>query len=323
MCGIAGIFNNTSSFLLPELKKMTDSLIHRGPDGDGHWVDEEEGIALGHRRLAIIDLSEAAKQPMTFQNKYVITFNGEIYNYIEIRHLLMSCGYIFMSNSDTEVLLAAYDKWGTECLKYFDGMFAFALYDKQNKTLFCARDRFGEKPFYYSWSAKKFVFASEMKALWKTDVSKSINNRLLYLFLTYSLHDDPSEPSHTFFSDIFRLKPAHYILYKKNVSPVQVCYWKINPEGIDNSITFDNACNKFRELFFDSVIKRLRSDVSVGTSLSGGLDSSSVVCAIDELVNKTNEFQKTFSAEEGTRYSVQIISSNFVNQFYCVFEAAS
>lgn len=295
MCGIAGIYTSYSSGLFPVLKKMTDSLVHRGPDGEGFWIDEDEGIALGHRRLAIIDLSDAGKQPMTYQNKFTITFNGEIYNYLEIRKTLNEFGYKFYTDSDTEVILAAYDLWGPECLQRFDGMFAFALYDIEKKLLFCARDRFGEKPFFYSLSSQKFVFASEMKALWKADVSNSVNNRLLYLFLTYGLHDDPCEPSHTFFNEIFRLKPAHYIIYKKNVPPEQICYWKINPEKVDKTITFDEACNKFRELFITSVTRRLRSDVPVGTSLSGGLDSSSVVCTID-LLKQSDEVQKTFSA---------------------------
>lgn len=324
MCGIAGIYNTDTSCLFSDIKKMTDALIHRGPDGEGQWIDEDNGIALGHRRLAIIDLSEAAKQPMIFQDRYVVTFNGEIYNYIEIRQILINSGYSFVSNSDTEVLLAAYDKWGTECLQYFDGMFAFAIFDKQSKTLFCARDRFGEKPFYYSWTKQKFVFASEMKALWSVGVSKSVHNNQLYLFLTYALHEDPGEPSHTFFSEIYRLKPAHYLLYKKNIPPVQVCYWKINQEETDHSITFENACIKFRELFYSSVLKRLRSDVSVGTSLSGGLDSSSVACTIENLMGKSGEVQKTFSArfkdptlDEGKYMSEVIKNTNITH--YCTW----
>ncbi|MFN5910890.1 MAG: asparagine synthetase B family protein, partial [Bacteroidota bacterium] len=165
MCGIAGIWTtHKRGSIQHELTAMTNALAHRGPDGEGSWYSEEGKLALGHRRLAIIDLSENGAQPMQYQEKYVITFNGEIYNYLELRIELSSKGYAFNTSSDTEVLLAAYDHWGINCLTQFDGMFAFALYDIVKDELFCARDRFGEKPFYYSFHEGSFYFSSEMKA---------------------------------------------------------------------------------------------------------------------------------------------------------------
>ena len=164
MCGIAGVFGGTN---LNELKLMTDALVHRGPDGEGHWVCEQNGIGLGHRRLSIIELSEAGKQPMELDGgKFQISFNGEIYNYLELKSELEHEGHSFKTKTDTEVLLRAYSHWGANCLSRIDGMFAFAIWDNQKKELFCARDRFGEKPFFYTIKNGKFYFASEMKALW-------------------------------------------------------------------------------------------------------------------------------------------------------------
>ena len=161
---------------------MTNSLAHRGPDGEGQWINEKANIGFGHRRLAILDLSKAGHQPMHYANdRYTITFNGEIYNYIELREKLQQKGYQFKSNTDTEVLLALYDLKKENCLKDLDGMFAFAIWDEQEQELFCARDRFGEKPFYYYKDNDKFIFASEMKSLWEYGITKEINNRMMFI----------------------------------------------------------------------------------------------------------------------------------------------
>ncbi|MEY2764990.1 MAG: hypothetical protein RLZZ205_1414, partial [Bacteroidota bacterium] len=150
MCGIAGILSPCKPVLESSIQKMTDAIIHRGPDGAGFWINENKDVGLGHRRLSIIDLSNAGHQPMHYLNRYTISFNGEIYNYLELRQQLLSFGYKFSSQSDTEVILAAYDKYGEECLSLFDGMFAFAIWDSQEKNLFLARDRFGEKPLFFA-----------------------------------------------------------------------------------------------------------------------------------------------------------------------------
>src|SRR5450631_1608500 len=163
---------------------MTDVIAHRGPDGEGSWISGTGLIGLGHRRLSIIDLSAAAAQPMHYRDRYSIVHNGEIYNYLELRSLLQSKGYLFNSRSDTEAILAAYDHYGSDCLQYFDGMFAFAIWDEKEKKLFMARDRFGEKPLFFYRDAAQLLFASEMKSLWAVGVKKEINKRMVFNFIT-------------------------------------------------------------------------------------------------------------------------------------------
>ena len=179
MCGIAGLIAKDVSLISTErLKKMSDIISHRGPDGEGQWVSENGQVGLAHRRLSIIDLSHEADQPMHYLDRYSIVFNGEIYNYIELRETLLKQRYIFKTQSDTEVLMALYHRDKEACLQLLDGMFSFVIYDKQANTVFCARDRFGEKPFYYYKTDEAFYFGSEMKALWSLDVPKKINVRL-------------------------------------------------------------------------------------------------------------------------------------------------
>lgn len=277
---------------------MTDVIAHRGPDGDGHWVSEDGKVGFGHRRLAIIDLSEAGKQPMHYMDRYSITFNGEIYNYIELKEMCLKQGYQFKTQTDTEVMMALYDWKKEECLQYFDGMFAFALYDAKEQKVFAARDRFGEKPFYYHHvPGRHFMFASEMKALWANGVKRDINKRMLYNYLAFKYVDNPSDHSETFFNDIRRLPHSHYVLIDAislNFSVKK--YWDINYSFTNTTISQEDACNRFRELFYTSVNRRLRSDVPVGSSLSGGLDSSIVVAVIDDLNKKKALKQSTFSA---------------------------
>ena len=222
MCGIAGYWkNNNSEISKSRLVAMTDSIAHRGPDGQGHWYSHDEAVGLGHRRLSIIDLTENGAQPMAFLEKYVITFNGEIYNYIEIKEFLSTKGYSFRSDSDTEVILMAYDYWGVDCLQHFDGMFSFAIYNCEKNELFCARDRFGEKPFYYAFHEGNLVFASEMKALWAFGVPKVKNDGMLHNYLSYDLVENPLDQTETFYSTIFKLKSAHFFIYKgEKISPL-------------------------------------------------------------------------------------------------------
>ena len=302
MCGIAGILSSKGiHFLTAKLPLMTNSIAHRGPDGFGYWYSESEHLALGHRRLSIIDLSENGSQPMHYLNRYTITFNGEIYNYIELRESLILKGYKFKSNSDTEVILAAYDFYGADCLHYFDGMFAFALYDKQSNKLFCARDRFGEKPFYYSFYNGDLYFASEMKALWAVGISKTKNETLLFNYLCHDLVENPLNQEETFFSEIHKLKPAHYFIVDEQKNIIQKKYWELDITT-KNDFNPQKASQIFKELFYNSVKKRLRSDVPVGSSLSGGLDSSSVVAAISQYTTNNYTFSARFpgfSKDEG------------------------
>lgn len=302
MCGIAGILSSKGiHFLTTKLPLMTNSIAHRGPDGFGYWYSESEHLALGHRRLSIIDLSENGSQPMHYLNRYTITFNGEIYNYIELRESLILKGYKFKSNSDTEVILAAYDFYGADCLHYFDGMFAFALYDKQSNKLFCARDRFGEKPFYYSFYNGDLYFASEMKALWAVGISKTKNETLLFNYLCHDLVENPLNQEETFFSEIHKLKPSHYFIVDEQKNIIQKKYWELDITT-KNDFNPQKASQIFKELFYNSVKKRLRSDVPVGSSLSGGLDSSSVVAAISKYTTNNYTFSARFpgfSKDEG------------------------
>jgi asparagine synthase (glutamine-hydrolysing) len=296
MCGIAGILS-TSSETIPEvhLKKMIRSIAHRGPDGEGIWTNEKSNVLLGHRRLSVIDLSNAAAQPMQYASRYTIVHNGEIYNYLELKEELAEYGYSFRSKSDTEVIMAAYDYWAADCLKHFDGMFAFTIWDEKEQQLFAARDRFGEKPFYYYENERYFFFASEMKALWCIGVEKIIEEKMLLNYLALGHVQNSADKEQTFFKDIYSLPPAHFLLYKPQQQKLVVKkYWRIDKE-IRVDITAADAIEKFNQLFSTSVSRRLRSDVTVGTSLSGGLDSSSILATMQELKFKPGEI-KTFSA---------------------------
>ncbi|MEO6719727.1 MAG: asparagine synthase (glutamine-hydrolyzing) [Ferruginibacter sp.] len=305
MCGIAGIISpNTLLVGKERINKMTDSIAHRGPDGEGYWIDPEGTTVLGHRRLAIIDLSRAAAQPMQLaprgmavlnEPRFTITYNGEIYNYIEIRDELYKKGYRFNTQSDTEVILAAYDHWKEDCLQHFDGMFAFAIWDNKERSLFAARDRFGEKPFYYYEDNGQFIFASEMKAIWAAGIAKKADEKMLLNYLTLGYVQNAHNKEQTFFQNICSLPPAHYlkinlVTFRSHIH----AYWHLNKE-IAIDISPADAIEKFTMLFKRSVMRRLRSDVTVGTSLSGGLDSSAIVAFINQIKNKNRKLQ-TFSA---------------------------
>lgn len=263
---------------------MTDALSHRGPDGEGQWLSENDNIGLGHRRLSIIDLTNAGKQPMHYLERYTIVFNGAIYNYPELKELCIAKGYRFVSKSDTEVILAMYDWKKEDCLSTFDGMFSFALYDKVEKKLFIARDRFGEKPFYFHFEdGKKILFASEMKSLWAAGIERDINQRMLYNYMAFNYTHNIDDEGETFFQNIRNLPPAHYIYLDVRSLQCDIRkYWEID-HGKISDFTFERAKQKFQELFYSSVTRRLRSDVTTGTSLSGGIDSSAVLAAIDQI----------------------------------------
>ena len=326
MCGVAGIYKfNRDVVSADELQRMTNALNHRGPDGEGQWINEERKIGLGHRRLSIIDLSENGKQPMHYLNKrYTITFNGEIYNYVELKETLKEKGYKFKSDSDTEVLMALYDLKKENCLHDLDGMFAFVIWDKLSKTMFCARDRFGEKPFFYHYEAGAiFAFASEMKGLFALGIKKHMDERMMFNYLNdhYAI-SDPLDKSKTFYKNISKLEQAHYLVINDNGELLKKQYWTINSEETNNQISFSDACEKFEDLFYQSTKRRLRSDVPVGSSLSGGLDSSSIVCAISKLTEGTSISQNSFSArflnfnkDEGV-FIEKVVAKTSVNANY-------
>ena len=307
MCGIAGIISLNKILVSSDrITKMMDSIAHRGPDGKGCWINTDGNVGFGHRRLAIIDLSNDAAQPMHLRTgvspsvsgkdaRYTITYNGEIYNYVEIKSVLHKKGYRFQSQSDTEVVLAAYDYWKKDCLQYFDGMFSLAIWDHKEKILFAARDRFGEKPFYYFEDKEQFVFGSEMKAIWAAGIRKTTDGKMLLNYLTLGYVQNVIDKEQTFFENIYSLPPAHYLQINLSDFKSQIhCYWNLEKEKTIE-ISADAATEKLTHLFTKSVRRRLRSDVSVGTSLSGGLDSSSIVATINQLQKNTSRLQ-TFSA---------------------------
>lgn len=292
MCGIAGIISpNQEHINTYVLQRMGEALRHRGPDGEGIWINEAKKVGFSHRRLAIIDLTEQAAQPMHYMGRYTIVYNGELYNYIELRNELKKVGYNFFSNSDTEVIMAAYDYYKIKCLQHFDGMFAFALWDEAEQTLIAARDRFGEKPFYYFNEKEVFVFGSEMKAIWASGIEKEADYKMILNYITLGYVQNPADKTQTFYKDISSLPPSHYLLFRKGKLSVRK-YWSIDKQQM-NTIQEEQAVEKFNELFSESVSRRLRSDVSVGTSLSGGLDSSSVLYYMKQFHPKDIQ---TFSA---------------------------
>ena len=294
MCGIVGIISDSPVDEV-KIRNASECLRLRGPEADGIWVNEKRTVALAHRRLKIIDLSDQASQPMHYLNRYVISYNGEIYNFPEIKEELKKKGYLFHTSSDTEVILAAYDAYGERCLHFFDGMFVFAIWDRKDQKLVIARDRFGEKPVYFFNDENRFLFASEMKSLWQLGVSKEVNQSLLYNFLTIDYTSNPGNPKETFYKNIFKLPAASWLLYEPSKKEIAIeKYWQIHPE-VDDTLLPEEAIRQFTDLLTTSIKKRLRSDVLIGTSLSGGLDSSTIVAICDHL--KSQQYShKCFTA---------------------------
>ena len=290
MCGIAGLVHCGSQ---ETLRRMVDVLRHRGPDDEGvEWFDVT-GSGLGHRRLSIIDLSAAGHQPMSNDAGTLwITYNGEVYNYQEVRETLRAKGYSFRSQSDTEVILKAYEAWGTGCVEYLNGMFAFAIYDVRADELFAARDRLGIKPFYYHCRGEQFVFASEIKALLATSLIQARPD-ILALHTPARFQVAP----YTGFEDIFKLPPAHYLLFRGGKLELQ-SYWKIEPSE-DVGKNGDEAQARLDELLHDAVRLQMIADVPVGVFLSGGLDSSIISALMKQRTGeRIHSFTIAFAPED-------------------------
>lgn len=292
MCGISGIFNfNGAGVTENELFAMNEIIRHRGPDGNGMFIDGNAGIASN--RLAIIDLRETANMPLyDVDNRYVIVFNGEIFNYIELRNELKQKGHKFHTDSDTEVTLNAYKEYGEDCLDKLNGMWSFAIWDKHEKTLFCSRDRYGIKPFYYYRDSNRLIFGSEIKQILSCGVDKSVNDEIIYDYLVFHFIDHTGQ---TFFKHINKLQAGHKFTIKNG--EFKLSRWYNLPE--ENIITdTKNLYNDFYNLLYDSVRLRLRSDVEVGSCLSGGLDSSAIVCIMHDILHNEGkaEIQKTYTA---------------------------
>lgn len=297
MCGIAGYIDKSGRYKTNYdlIKKMTDKMIHRGPDAEGHWFDQN--VALGHRRLSIIDLDAKSNQPMfSYDGRYVIIFNGEIYNYIEIKRKLSSEGAVFKTNSDTEVIIEAYRKFGIECFNLFNGMWAFALYDLEQQKVILCRDRFGIKPLYVINNEDVFAFASEMKAVIAAFPNEKIPNEVwIYRYLSYSKQEDCDEEC--FYKNIKNFPQACYMVYdlKGHVTKYGR-YWDVDEQLFYKKwIQGKNPIKTFKNLFDNAVELRLRADVDVGACLSGGLDSSAIVgCVAKKFRKRIHTFSSIY-----------------------------
>ena len=292
---------------------MTQQMRHRGPDDDGLWVSEHNHVSFGHRRLSIIDLSQNSSQPLLDSTKrYTITFNGEIYNYLDLKTELQKLNYSFQTNSDTEVLLNAYIEWGANCLKKFDGMFAFAIYDSLEKKFFAARDPFGEKPFYYTNANRCFAFASELSALSKfKNFDKTISTSSISLFLAFQYIPAP----HSIFENTFKLPPGHFIEYDEtNNSPKVTQYFTFHPNPtLESTRTLDDYTDELEEILTRSIQRRLVADVPVGTFLSSGIDSSIVTAIISKRLKiPIDSFTIGFADTEETEHERATQISHFL-----------
>ena len=296
MCGIVGAIGASGRVSKTQLLEMRDTISHRGPDQAGFWQSMSGNVLLGSRRLAILDLSSSGHQPMHDEaSGLTIVFNGEIYNYVEIAAELASAGFRFRSRSDTEVLLKSYLHWGESCLERLNGMFAFAIWDETGQQLFAARDRFGEKPFYFYHDANRelVVFGSEIKTLIQAKLfATRANLRHVCKFLANGGIDAGSA---TFYEGIFSLPAAHWLKFSPRSRWLKIGrYWDLNPQQemrLPNDLAY---AERLLDLLSDSVRLRLRSDVAVGSSLSGGLDSSTIVSLVAK--QKPQAGQETFSA---------------------------
>jgi asparagine synthase (glutamine-hydrolysing) len=291
MCGISGYFTLTrsrsSDQMTTEVNRMTDAITHRGPDDAGFWVDAENGIALGHRRLAILDLSPLGHQPMTSADgRFIIVFNGEIYNFQPLRIELEALGHSWRGHSDTEIMLAAFLQWGVlEATRRFNGMFAFALWDKQDRVLHLGRDRLGEKPLYYGWVGDSFVFGSELKAIRQfPGFDSAINRDALCSQIRFSYIPDP----YCIYQGFHKLPPASLITLRSPVDqPKPQLYWSLRhviEHGLDHPFSGNEtqAIDTFEALLHDAVGMRMISDVPLGAFLSGGVDSSLIVAMMQK-----------------------------------------
>ncbi len=299
MCGICGFLSLNGDYNVTEdiLRQMTSAQRHRGPDDEGYLC--EAGVGLGFRRLAILDLTPAGHQPMSNEDGTVwLVFNGEIYNFQDLVPTLEQAGHRFRSRSDSEVIIHAYEQWGTECLQRFVGMFAFAIWDSRKRTIFLARDRMGEKPLYYWSDGSHFAFSSEVKALLSLpSVPRELNLRALQSYLVYEYVPSPE----SIFTGIRKLPAAHFLKFQLDGSaqgrqttdwdPQQ--YWDVRfQESEESRRSVDDYAQELRELLKKAVARCLISDVPLGVFLSGGLDSSSIVAMMTEV---SNTRPKTFS----------------------------
>lgn len=317
MCGIAGILGKP--VFSSVLDRMTDSLTHRGPDGRGVWIDSSKEIGLGHRRLSIIDLSATGNQPMSGANgRLHIVFNGEIYNYRELRAELSS--YRYHSHSDTEVILAAYERWGRDCVRRFNGMFAFALWDDERRELICARDRLGVKPFYYAQYNEQMLFGSEVKAILAAGYPAQADRAAWSRYLAYGAYEAQDG---SFFLGVSALPPAHTMVVKPLGKPDIRSYWSL-PEQTMEPLTLSEsqAAEELRQKLDDAVALRLRSDVPVALNLSGGLDSSAVAQSFFRKMDGEQNLHIFTACFDDPRYDEDEFADRVIEGVRCVRHVA-
>jgi asparagine synthase (glutamine-hydrolysing) len=281
MCGIFGVVGQVDRMLAEACVRR---MAHRGPDGEGLWHTAE--VTLGHRRLSILDLTAQAAQPMSYANgRYHITYNGEIYNFLEMRGELENSGHCFSSDSDTEVILAAFMEWGEACQLRFNGMWAFAIWDNQEKSLFLSRDRFGKKPLFYAWLPEaKFTFASEMKAIFPLLDEVRANTSLVRDTSRIFLYESTDE---CVIEGIKRFPAGHSGWLRNNRLEIKR-WWCTLDHLLEAPEKYEDQVEQFRELFLDACRLRMRSDVPLGTALSGGLDSSATISAMAHIASHGN-----------------------------------
>ncbi|PLX07007.1 MAG: asparagine synthase (glutamine-hydrolyzing) [Marinilabiliales bacterium] len=308
MCGITGWWNSKSKIDHDLFYRMRDTLTHRGPDGFGSYFSADDKLALGHRRLSFLDLSDTGTQPLSNEDQTIwITINGEIYNYKELREDLVKQGHKFKSNTDSEVVIHAFEEWGMKMLDKLEGMFAFALWDEKNQKLFLARDRFGIKPLYYYFDNEQIIFASEIKAIIENkNIPREINKKSVSEYFIYRYIPSPN----TIFNNIFKIEPAHYIEINSNLDIHKYEYHKFKFDNINASRK--SITKKVDELVRRSVGIHIRSDVPVGSFLSGGYDSSLMVKYFSELKEGINTFSIGFDNWDKSEHKyAKIVSDKF------------
>lgn len=307
MCGIAGIIDFKKGVADYEIRNMTDAIRHRGPDDEGFYFNEEKNIGLGHRRLSFLDLSEKGRQPLSNEDGTLwITFNGEIYNFIELKKELQHLGHQFQSNTDSEVLIHAYEQWQESMLQKLAGMWAFAIWDEKNQTLFAARDRFGIKPFYYGEQNGRFVFASEIKAIASLkDYKRTLNKTAFADYFNYRYIPAPN----TIWNEVQKLPAAHYLIWKNGCYRTSE-YWKL---GSDNKHeNHQQLVEEIDELLYNSIKLHAVSDVPIGAFLSGGYDSSAIVYYLHRMSYPLQTFSIGFEEWNRSEHKfAEIVAAQF------------
>ncbi len=321
MCGIIGYLSKNIAIDRDLFNAMRDCLAHRGPDGFGSWFHNDKCIALGHRRLSFLDLTETGVQPLHNEDKSVwASINGEIYNYIELREELQKAGHIFRSSGDSEVIVHAYEEWGVDMLSRLDGMFAFALWDNNASVMFLARDRFGIKPLYYYADGERFIFSSEPKAiLHDPSVPREIDYTSMCDFFHYRYIPSPR----TIYRNMFKLQPGHYMLLDNTNSAEQKCYFRPIAENTKQSLS--KTAKHIDELLLEAVTKHVRSDVPLGSFLSGGYDSTALVKYFSRIKKGFNTFSIGFDGWEHSEhlFAEQVSNVYATSQHHTVLNSKS